>query len=248
MTSSNTSSDRHLSPSSKVYELVGSRWVDQGTAYCAGQLDDANQAYLVARSELDFNKIILSTAIRSNDVYQRQQGMHTPPCILCRDFTTHCPCCSTLIRPVESLIVWTEPNGADYALSFQDAEGCAEVWNFIIEVQRHLNSGGQHRFALSPCLVLFSLVSLTMHISYESHPEDQGIGSSSPGGEHSATTVNIIRTGHLPTPQLGNIQDIEGAIKTLSRGQAVKEKICEYIQREVSIVYIPKYPRLGAIC
>ncbi|KAF8559134.1 DUF625-domain-containing protein [Imleria badia] len=173
---------QHQSPESslelkrvKVYELVGSRWVDQGTAYCAGQLDDANQAYLVARSELDFNKIILSTAIRSNDVYQRQQ---------------------------ESLIVWTEPNGADYALSFQDAEGCAEVWNFIIEVQRHLNSG-----------------------------EDQGIGSSSPG-EHSATTVNIIRTGHLPTPQLGNIQDIEGAIKTLSRGQAVKEKICEYIQRE----------------
>lgn len=82
MTSSSAYSDRHLSSSSKVYELVGSRWVDQGTAYCAGQLDDANQAYLVARSELDFNKIILSTAIRSNDVYQRQQGMHTPPCII----------------------------------------------------------------------------------------------------------------------------------------------------------------------
>ncbi|KAF9226763.1 DUF625-domain-containing protein [Gyrodon lividus] len=160
----------------KVYELIGSQWVDQGTAYCSGQLDDANQAYLVARSEADFEKIILSTAIRSNDVYQRQQ---------------------------ESLIVWTEPDGADYALSFQDAEGCAEVWNFIIEVQRHLNSS-----------------------------EDQGIGSSSPGGDHSATTANIIRTGHLPTPQLGNIQDIEGAIKALARGQAVKEKICEYIQRE----------------
>lgn len=81
MTSSRACSDRHLSPSSKVYELVGSRWVDQGTAYCAGQLDDANQAYLVARSELDFNKVILSTAIRSNDVYQRQQGVCTPPCI-----------------------------------------------------------------------------------------------------------------------------------------------------------------------
>ena len=59
-----------------------------------------------------------------------------------------------LIRPTESLIVWTEPNGADYALSFQDAEGCAEVWNFIIEVQRHLNSGGQHCFALSPRFVI----------------------------------------------------------------------------------------------
>lgn len=79
-----------------------------------------------------------------------------------------------------------------------------------------------------------------MHISSESHPEDQGIGLSSPGGEHSATTVTIIRTGHLPTPQLGNIQDIEGAIKTLSRGQAVKEKICEYIQREVSLILRPR--------
>lgn len=64
---------------------------------------------------------------------------------------------SGTLRPIESLIVWTEPNGADYALSFQDAEGCAEVWNFIIEVQRHLNSGGQHRFALSPRLVPFPL-------------------------------------------------------------------------------------------
>ncbi|KAI6034555.1 component of IIS longevity pathway SMK-1-domain-containing protein [Pisolithus microcarpus] len=151
----------------KVYELIGSRWVDQGTAYCFGQLDEGNQAFLIARSEADFNKVILSTAIRSNDVYQRQQ----------------------------------EPDGADYALSFQDADGCAEVWNFIIEVQRHLNA-------------------------------DQGLGSSSPAGDHSATTATIIRTGHLPSPQLGNIQDIEGAIKALARTQTIKERICEYIQRE----------------
>ncbi|KIM63610.1 hypothetical protein SCLCIDRAFT_1214004 [Scleroderma citrinum Foug A] len=173
--------DSQLSPESsqdlkrvKVYELIGSRWVDQGTAYCFGQLDDSNQAFLIARSEADFDKIILSTAIRSNDVYQRQQ---------------------------DSLIVWTEPDGADYALSFQDAEGCAEVWNFIIEVQRHLNA-------------------------------DHGLGSSSPGGDHSPTAATILRTGHLPSPQLGNIQDIDGAIKTLARTQAIREKICERIQNE----------------
>ena len=39
----------------------------------------------------------------------------------------------------ETLIVWTEPDGVDYALSFQDPEGCAEVWHFIEEVQRHMN-------------------------------------------------------------------------------------------------------------
>ncbi len=41
----------------------------------------------------------------------------------------------------DTLIVWTEPDGVDYALSFQDPEGCSEVWNFILEVQRHLNRG-----------------------------------------------------------------------------------------------------------
>jgi hypothetical protein len=84
---------------------------------------------------------------------------------LCGDFTTYNSYCLALIRPTESLIVWTEPNGADYALSFQDAEGCAEVWNFIIEVQRHLNSGGQYRFAHSPRLVITLRTAYLIRIS-----------------------------------------------------------------------------------
>jgi len=58
-----------------VYELVGARWVDQGTAFCFGQFsDETNEALLIARSERNYNEIILTTTIRSNDVYQRQQG------------------------------------------------------------------------------------------------------------------------------------------------------------------------------
>jgi len=53
------------------------------------------------------------------------------------------------------------------------------------------------------------------------------------GSETSVTTTSIIRSGHLPTPQLGIITEIERAIKTLARTQAVKERICEYIQQEV---------------
>lgn len=30
--------------------------------------------------------------------------------------------------PSETLIVWTEPNGTDMALSFQEAEGCTVIW------------------------------------------------------------------------------------------------------------------------
>ncbi|KAJ3558761.1 hypothetical protein NP233_g11438 [Leucocoprinus birnbaumii] len=163
----------------QVYELIGSRWVDQGTAFCFGQFqEETGEALLIARAERDFNDVILRAVIRSNDVYQRQQ---------------------------ETLIVWTEPDGVDYALSFQDPEGCSEVWNFITEVQQHMNS-----------------------------LEDANGLSSSPllGADGSITTASIIRSGHLPPPQLGIIGEIERAIKALARTQPVKERICEYIQQE----------------
>lgn len=57
----------------KVYELIGARWVDQGTAFCFGDVHE-NEAFLIARAEADLNQIILTTTIRSSDVYQRQQG------------------------------------------------------------------------------------------------------------------------------------------------------------------------------
>ncbi|KAF7970250.1 hypothetical protein HWV62_24502 [Athelia sp. TMB] len=165
----------------KVYELIGSRWVDQGTAFCLGSFQNETQeAFIIARAENNYNEIILSTAIRGNDVYQRQQ---------------------------DTLIVWTEPDGVDYALSFQDPDGCSEVWNFILDVQRHMNANGDDHTAT---------------------------GSSSPliGPNESITTTSIIRAGHLPTPRMGIMGEIERAIKALARTQVVKEKICEYIQQE----------------
>lgn len=49
--------------------------MDQGTAFCFGQFqEETNEALLIARSERDYHHIVLSTAIRSTDVYQRQQG------------------------------------------------------------------------------------------------------------------------------------------------------------------------------
>ncbi|OSD04439.1 DUF625-domain-containing protein [Trametes coccinea BRFM310] len=173
-----TEDDSHELKRVKVYELIGSRWVDQGTAFCFGDFQD-NEALLIARAEEDYNRIILSTTIRANDVYQRQQ---------------------------ETLIVWTEPDGVDYALSFQDPEGCAEVWHFIEEVQRHMNANDM-ALTSSPLI----------------GPE---------GPETSLTTANIIRSGRLPQPQMGIIGEIDTAIKALARTALVKERVCEYIQNE----------------
>lgn len=65
--------DEHNLKRVKVYELIGSRWVDQGTAFCYGHVHN-DEAFLVARAENDFNQVIMSTTIRNSDVYQRQQG------------------------------------------------------------------------------------------------------------------------------------------------------------------------------
>lgn len=97
----------------KVYELAGQNWRDLGTAFCSGEFDETiREAQLIAKSE-ESQEILLQITVRADDVYQRQ---------------------------ADTLIVWTEPNGQDYALSFQDVEGCTEVWDFITEVRRHLRA------------------------------------------------------------------------------------------------------------
>jgi protein phosphatase-4 regulatory subunit 3 len=89
------------------------------------------------------SEIILKTTIRSSDVYQRQQGRSIRTLVLFGHvfMELHCP---------DTLIVWTEPDGVDYALSFQDPEGCMELWNFILEVQSlRANSGGASHIFLA---------------------------------------------------------------------------------------------------
>ncbi|OBZ70243.1 hypothetical protein A0H81_09778 [Grifola frondosa] len=180
----------------KVYELIGSRWEDQGTAFCYPVVHMPGDPeatvpipMLIARAELDENQVILSTTIRSNDVYQRQQVSSAEMLK------------TALFLPTETLIVWTEPDGVDYALSFQDADGCGEVWSFIEKAQR-------------------------MHAG-----EDSGMTSSPLiGPEPSISAAHVMREGKLPTPQLGIMLDIEGVIKHLARTANVKERICEYIQ------------------
>ncbi|EPQ58973.1 DUF625-domain-containing protein [Gloeophyllum trabeum ATCC 11539] len=174
----------------KVYELVGSRWVDQGTAFCSPyQEGPSEEAYLIARSEADPQTLILQTSIRASDVYQRQQ---------------------------DTLIVWTEPDGVDYALSFQDPDGCLEVWNFIVTRQREMNAGGT---------------------------EDQQMTSSpnigpEPSTPNGISTAAIVRAGRLPPPALGVISEIERAIKSLARTAHLKERMCEHIQQEGYIKHL----------
>ncbi|KAF8940168.1 Platinum sensitivity protein [Dissophora ornata] len=97
----------------KVYKLsAGNQWIDQGTGHCSCEFNlDKSEGTLIVQSEDEEDKFLLRTRIRvGEDLYQRQQ---------------------------ETLIVWSEENGEDLALSFQEAEGCGEIWDNINEVQQH---------------------------------------------------------------------------------------------------------------
>ncbi|OJD18761.1 hypothetical protein AJ78_01232 [Emergomyces pasteurianus Ep9510] len=96
----------------KVYELRDNDWFDRGTGLCSAQvIDDEPRIYVESEDEPD--RMLLESRIRRDDGYQKQQ---------------------------ETLIVWTEPSGTDMALSFQEAEGCAVIWEFVSNVQRQMIS------------------------------------------------------------------------------------------------------------
>ncbi|EJD01533.1 DUF625-domain-containing protein [Fomitiporia mediterranea MF3/22] len=179
----------------KVYELIGSRWTDRGTAFCSGEYDnETEEARLIARAE-GTHEVILCCMIRTADIYQRQQ---------------------------DTLIVWTELDGTDFALSFQDVEGCSEVWEFITEVQKHLNCRGMteiYDFEVYPSLrdsddsiILSPVISNFDHVP--------------------TTAAQIVQSGHLPppSPDAGFITEIEKAMRNMARSPKSREQICNYIQ------------------
>ncbi|KAH6625636.1 component of IIS longevity pathway SMK-1-domain-containing protein [Boeremia exigua] len=100
----------------KVYELKNNDWFDRGTGFCRGVVVNQEDAKIVVLSEDDQTRQLLETRISKDDGYQKQQ---------------------------DTLIVWTEQNGTDMALSFQEPEGCANIWDFVNEVQSRLQQLAQ---------------------------------------------------------------------------------------------------------
>ncbi|KAK3065320.1 hypothetical protein LTS18_001071 [Coniosporium uncinatum] len=97
----------------KVYELRSNDWFDRGTGFCTGSVVN-DEARIHVQSEDEPIRTLLETKISKDDGYQKQQ---------------------------DTLIVWTEANGTDMALSFQEAEGCGAIWEFVSEIQARLGGG-----------------------------------------------------------------------------------------------------------
>ncbi|KYQ89817.1 EVH1 domain-containing protein [Tieghemostelium lacteum] len=88
----------------KVYQLDNDgKWEDKGTGHISFITYNGLQ-YLLVKSEVD-SSTILESKILSEEPYQKQQ---------------------------DSLIVWTDPQTSiELALSFQDPQGCQEIWDGI---------------------------------------------------------------------------------------------------------------------
>ncbi|KAF9970448.1 Platinum sensitivity protein, partial [Actinomortierella ambigua] len=161
----------------KLYLLDAiNQWIDQGTGHCSCEFNsDKSEGTLKVISEEDESKVILNSKIRiGEDVYQRQQG---------------------------TLILWSEDDGSDLALSFQDAEGCMEIWNNINEVQQHYG------------------------IVVEMEPADDLF--SDPADANGGATGNDFIT--LPNPAMSNLAEIDRIIKNSLDSAMDKEKLAGFI-------------------
>lgn len=94
----------------KVYELQESDWFDRGTGFCAVE-SISEDGRIFVESEESPDSQLLDIKIKKDDNYQKQQ---------------------------DTLIVWTDPNGVDMALSFQESDGCSSVWDTLREAKERL--------------------------------------------------------------------------------------------------------------
>ncbi|CAF4757292.1 unnamed protein product, partial [Rotaria sp. Silwood1] len=95
----------------KLYTLNEERqWDDRGTGFvtCTTPIAPNTNHALIVKSEVD-GSTLLDSKILLNTKYQKQQ--------------------------VETLIVWSEGDKHDLALSFQEKAGCDDIWENICDVQ-----------------------------------------------------------------------------------------------------------------
>uniref|UniRef100_A0A146LM43 Serine/threonine-protein phosphatase 4 regulatory subunit 3 n=1 Tax=Lygus hesperus TaxID=30085 RepID=A0A146LM43_LYGHE len=93
----------------KLYALNAERqWDDRGTGHVSSSyVDRLKGISLLVRAELD-GSLLLESKIQPDTAYQKQQ---------------------------DTLIVWSEGDNFDLALSFQEKAGCDEIWEKICQVQ-----------------------------------------------------------------------------------------------------------------
>lgn len=98
----------------KVYKLCQEQWLDRGTGFCNGEINDNNEAILIVHNEENREEVLLDSRVCGDTQYQKQQG---------------------------TLVVWTDQEQSEMALSFQEPEGCSVICDFLVYVQKNFEHG-----------------------------------------------------------------------------------------------------------
>jgi protein phosphatase-4 regulatory subunit 3 len=155
----------------KVYELDGDQWIDNGTGYCSGVIGD-EKAYLSVKNEANESELLLRSHIRGTIQYQKQQS---------------------------TLIVWSEPDKKDIALSFQEADGCDLVCDFLAYVQRNMENE-------------ISIVSIVTN-----------------DGEAEVSEVIAGPVHRPPEPKIGNLGEVVEALSLAAVSPNGRDSVIKYI-------------------
>ncbi|NXE35026.1 P4R3B phosphatase, partial [Ptilorrhoa leucosticta] len=109
----------------KVYTLNEDRqWDDRGTGHVSSSyVERLKGMSLLVRAESD-GSLLLESKINPNTAYQKQQANLFQKQLL-----------SCFYLKQDTLIVWSEAENYDLALSFQEKAGCDEIWEKICQVQ-----------------------------------------------------------------------------------------------------------------
>ncbi|XP_065220042.1 serine/threonine-protein phosphatase 4 regulatory subunit 3 [Planococcus citri] len=161
----------------KLYALNAERqWDDRGTGHVSSTyLDRHKGVSLLVRAETD-GSLLLESKIQPDTAYQKQQ---------------------------DTLIVWSEGDNFDLALSFQEKVGCDEIWEKICQVQGKDPS-----------------VEVTQDIIEES--EDERFD------DMSDTTPPI----ELPPCEIGHLEEIKELTVSCLTSAVRKEKLTEAIEND----------------
>uniref|UniRef100_A0A914LK23 Serine/threonine-protein phosphatase 4 regulatory subunit 3-like central domain-containing protein n=1 Tax=Meloidogyne incognita TaxID=6306 RepID=A0A914LK23_MELIC len=176
----------------KLYVLCDQRaWDDRGTGHvaCLPSPESNNTWCIVVRLESN-ERNVLESKILQETTYQKQQG---------------------------TLIVWSETESVDLALSFQEKAGCTELWEKICKIQGR-DPDAETELEDNEC-------------------DDQDVPSDS------STSVVSNATG-VPPCNLQNLGELEQALSNSMFANSQREKMANAILQSS---YIPKLCEMFSI-
>lgn len=170
----------------KLYVLCDQRvWDDRGTGHVACvQIPDQQGFVIIVRLESatsGADKNVLESKILMDTVYQKQQ---------------------------ETLIVWSESDTCDLALSFQEKSGCEEIWAKICEVQGRDPGDSDGGY------------------------DEMDDGELSEGSSNALSTTGGAGRVILPPIEIGRLSEVDSVIQNHLATQALREKMANAIESE----------------